>query len=130
MATVCQPSYPLNSENASPFGTRTVYLAWPLSCAETALPPKTASTETASETTTIITAGILLLFTATLLSSSSAQTTLTVTSMWHGSMGTPGARRPREPEVVASLRAAGRRKLDVESMRLKSHVRPQRLRRT
>src|SRR6266480_3682802 len=35
---------PLNSENASPFGTRTVYLAWPLSCAETALPPKTAST--------------------------------------------------------------------------------------
>src|SRR3954466_3609709 len=39
-ATVCQSSYPLNSENASPFGTCTVYL----SCAEMALPPKTAST--------------------------------------------------------------------------------------
>src|SRR2546422_3944124 len=65
METVCQPSYPLNSENASPFGTRTVYLAWPVSCAEMALPPKTASTETASETTTITTAGILLLFIAT-----------------------------------------------------------------
>ena len=62
METVCQPSYPLNSENASPFGTRTVYLAWAVSCAEMALPPKTASTETASETTTITTAGILLLF--------------------------------------------------------------------
>src|SRR5882724_4077403 len=65
METVCQPSYPLNSENASPFGTRTVYLAWPVSCAEMGLPPKTASTETASETTTITTAGILLLFIAT-----------------------------------------------------------------
>src|SRR5215469_99212 len=32
--------YPLISENASPFGTCTVYL----SCAEMALPPKTAST--------------------------------------------------------------------------------------
>src|SRR5882672_8688506 len=40
MATTCQSSYPLNSENASPFGTCTVYL----SCAEMALPPKTAST--------------------------------------------------------------------------------------
>src|SRR5260370_37357598 len=39
-ATTCQSSYPLNSENASPFGTCTVYL----SCAEMALPPKTAST--------------------------------------------------------------------------------------
>src|SRR5439155_25682050 len=72
-----------------------------------AAPPKTASTETASETTTITTAGVLLLFIATLLSSSSAQTTLIVTSMWHGSMGTPGARRPREPGVGASLRARG-----------------------
>src|SRR5438309_3109880 len=44
METVCQPSYPLNSENASPFGTRTVYLAWGVSCAEMALTPKTAST--------------------------------------------------------------------------------------
>src|SRR5258705_5683230 len=65
METVCQPSYPLNSENASPFGTRTVYLAWAVSCAEMALPPKTASTETASETTTITTAGTLLRFIAT-----------------------------------------------------------------
>src|SRR5258708_31823059 len=40
MATTCQSSYPLNSENASPFGVCTVYL----SCAEIALPPKTAST--------------------------------------------------------------------------------------
>src|SRR5262250_528385 len=38
-ATVGQSSNPLNSENASPFGTCTVYL----SCAEMALPPKTAS---------------------------------------------------------------------------------------
>src|SRR6266849_6402229 len=67
METVCQLSYPLNSENASPFGPRTVYLAWPVSCAEVALLPRTASTETASETTTITTAGILLLFIATLL---------------------------------------------------------------
>src|SRR4029453_1741858 len=67
MERVCQPSYPLNSENASPFGTRTAYLAWAVSCAEMVLPPKTASTETASETTTITTARILLLFIATLL---------------------------------------------------------------
>src|SRR5438093_5035605 len=67
METVCQLSYPLNSENASPFGTRTVYLAWPVSCAEVALLPRKASTETASETTMITTAGILLLFIATLL---------------------------------------------------------------
>src|SRR5256885_10389756 len=67
METVCQLSYPLNSENASPFGTRTVYLAWPVSCAEVALLPRMASTETASETTTITTAGTLLLFIATLL---------------------------------------------------------------
>src|ERR1700722_10964699 len=40
MATTCQPSYPLNSENASPPGTFTVYL----SCEEMALPPETAST--------------------------------------------------------------------------------------
>src|SRR5438093_6919387 len=67
METVCQPSYPLNSENASPFGTRTVYLAWAVSCAEVALPPRTASTVTARETTMITTAGILLLFIAPLL---------------------------------------------------------------
>src|SRR6266850_6188887 len=66
METVCQLSYPLNSENASPFGTRTVYLAWPVSCAEVALLPRTASTETASETTTITTAGTLLLVIAAL----------------------------------------------------------------
>ena len=35
----CHASYPLNSENASPPGTFTVYL----SCAEMATPPKTAS---------------------------------------------------------------------------------------
>src|SRR5438094_987300 len=62
METVCQLSYPLNSENASPFGTRTVYLAWPVSCAEVALLPRTASTERASDSTTITTAAILLLF--------------------------------------------------------------------
>src|SRR5271155_1309117 len=38
--TACQSSYPLNSENASPFGTFTVYL----SCAAMAQPPMTAST--------------------------------------------------------------------------------------
>src|SRR5882757_9594821 len=38
---VCQPSYPLNSENASPFGTLRVYWSW----ADMALPPtKTTST--------------------------------------------------------------------------------------
>ena len=40
IAITGQSSYPLNSENASPFGTCTVYL----SCAEMALKPKTAST--------------------------------------------------------------------------------------
>src|SRR6266850_1656356 len=64
METVCQLSYPLNSENASPFGTRTVYLAWPVSCAELVLLPRTATTERASDSTTITTAGILLLFIA------------------------------------------------------------------
>src|SRR5437868_3757406 len=29
MDTTCQASYPLNSENASPFGTFAVYLSWP-----------------------------------------------------------------------------------------------------
>src|SRR6266403_793298 len=67
METVCQLSYPLNSENASPFGTRTVYLAWPVSCAEVALLPRTASAETASETTMITTARTLFLFIASLL---------------------------------------------------------------
>src|SRR5262245_35866542 len=60
MDMVCQPSYPLNSENASPPGTCTAYLACPASWAEVSLPPKTASTETASEATTITTAGIRL----------------------------------------------------------------------
>ena len=40
IAITGQPSYPLNSENASPPGTCRVYL----SCAEMALPPKTATT--------------------------------------------------------------------------------------
>src|SRR5437016_5136348 len=40
MEMACHPSYPLNSENASPPGTFTVYL----SCAEMALPTKMAST--------------------------------------------------------------------------------------
>src|SRR5438552_15487999 len=40
METTCQASYPLNSENASPPGTFTVYL----SCAEMARPPTTART--------------------------------------------------------------------------------------
>src|SRR5215469_17045177 len=39
METTCQASYPLNSENASPFGTFTVYL----SCAEMAQPPTMAT---------------------------------------------------------------------------------------
>src|SRR6202035_2866356 len=39
METTCQASYPLNSENESPFGTFTVYL----SCAEMGLPPAKAS---------------------------------------------------------------------------------------
>src|SRR5258708_1101459 len=67
METVCQPSYPLNSENPSPFGPPRGYLAWPVFGAKTALPTKTASTETASPPPTITTAGILLLFIATLL---------------------------------------------------------------
>src|SRR6185295_9080490 len=40
METICQASYPLNSENASPPGTFRVYL----SCAEIARPPTKAST--------------------------------------------------------------------------------------
>src|SRR5262249_8861021 len=38
METTCHASYPLNSENASPFGTFTVYL----SCAAKAQPPRAA----------------------------------------------------------------------------------------
>src|SRR4051794_1501863 len=60
MATTCQSSYPLNSENASPSGTFRVYL----SCAEMA-----RSHETASTTATAITA-TLILFIATASSSS------------------------------------------------------------
>src|SRR5262245_57117478 len=44
METVCQASYPLNSENASPLGTCTVYLPCPVSCAVTTRPPRTPST--------------------------------------------------------------------------------------
>src|SRR5271167_837170 len=55
METVCQPSYPLNSENASPPGTFTVYL----SCCATAKLPKTAS-----NTATITIAGNAVLFMA------------------------------------------------------------------
>src|SRR5450432_1961671 len=40
METTCQASYPLNSENESPFGTFTVYL----SCAKMAQLPTKAST--------------------------------------------------------------------------------------
>src|SRR5262249_3957517 len=57
MATVCQASYPLPSENASPFGTRTLYLAGPVSWSARAMLP-----ETASDTAIIATAGIVLLF--------------------------------------------------------------------
>src|SRR5579859_7159778 len=57
METTCQPSYPLNSENARPFGTFNAYL----SCAEKLRPPKTAS-DTA--TTTIGTAIVSLRFIA------------------------------------------------------------------
>src|SRR2546426_7496571 len=39
METTCQVSYPLNSENASPPGTFTVYLSW-AAWADMALPPK------------------------------------------------------------------------------------------
>src|SRR5262249_20905197 len=60
METVCQLSYPLNSENASPFGTRTLYLAPPVSCAVAALTPTTASPETASNTTMLTTTRMLL----------------------------------------------------------------------
>jgi len=40
METICHASYPLNSENESPFGTFAVYL----SCAEKARPPTKATT--------------------------------------------------------------------------------------
>src|SRR5262245_42005004 len=66
MATVCQLSYPANSENASPPGTRTVYLACPLSCAMTALPPRAASTTaTASAVAAVTSAGKRLLVIST-----------------------------------------------------------------
>src|SRR6185503_15983337 len=54
MEMTLQSSYPLNSENARPPGTFTVYL----SCAEMALPPRTAS---ATEIIAIVT--MLLAFT-------------------------------------------------------------------
>src|SRR5438093_1105815 len=63
METVCQLSYPLNSENASPPGTCTVYLPCPASCAVTALPPRTPSTT--SETAMIPTGASPLLFIST-----------------------------------------------------------------
>src|SRR6516165_9199448 len=62
MATVCQLSYPLNSANASPFGTRTLYFAWPVSCAKTVRRPRTANIETANKSRTIPTVRILVLF--------------------------------------------------------------------
>src|SRR5438445_7304284 len=52
METVCQLSYPRNSENASPPGTCTVYLPCPASCAVTTLPPTTPSTTSEATTTT------------------------------------------------------------------------------
>src|SRR5262245_42546008 len=70
MATTCQLSNPRNSENASPFGTRTLYLAWPASCAMTALPPRAASAP--SETTATTTASIRLRFISALLSDRTA----------------------------------------------------------
>src|SRR5882757_2297240 len=36
MDTACQPSYPLNSENASPPGTFKVYLSWAVCATESA----------------------------------------------------------------------------------------------
>src|SRR5262249_14752474 len=42
MEMACHPSYPLNSENASPPGTFTLYLSC-FCCAEMARPPKRAS---------------------------------------------------------------------------------------
>src|SRR6266404_3499757 len=58
MEMACHDSYPLNSENASPPGTFTVYF----SCAEMARPPTTASTPTI-----IAIVSILLSFIASLL---------------------------------------------------------------
>src|SRR5215471_12730527 len=55
METTCQASYPLNSENASPPGTLTVYLSC---CARAKLP------KTASNTATITIAGNAVLFMA------------------------------------------------------------------
>src|SRR6266581_996369 len=59
METVCQLSYPLNSEKASPPGTCTVYLPCPASFAVTALPPTT------SEPTMTTTAASALRFIST-----------------------------------------------------------------
>ena len=72
METVCQASYPLNSEKASPPGTCTVYLASPASCAVMTLPPRTAST-----TAPVSVSRDVILFMALLL----PQTRLMVTSM-------------------------------------------------
>src|SRR6185436_19098324 len=44
METACQLSYPLNSENASPPGTFTLYLSWDVSTG-----PATTTTEKARE---------------------------------------------------------------------------------
>src|ERR1700722_5362922 len=50
METTCQASYPLNSENASPFGTFRAYL----SCADIAQPPTPASTPVISAIVSIL----------------------------------------------------------------------------
>src|SRR5882672_11066883 len=55
MEMVCQPSYPLNSENASPFGTFRVYLSW----AEIAAP--VARTASATVIPTVINVPLLVI---------------------------------------------------------------------
>src|SRR3989442_7701672 len=56
MERTCQASYPLNSENASPPGTFTVYLSW-AAWADMALPPKALTSAV-----TIATVSMRLLF--------------------------------------------------------------------
>src|SRR4030095_3206693 len=56
-----QLSYPLNSENASPPGTCTVYLLCPVSCAVTARPPRTPSPTRKSVMTTPAASPLLLI---------------------------------------------------------------------
>src|SRR4029450_11760296 len=109
MATVCQLSYPLNSENASPFGTRTVYLAWPASCAYMARSPSTASIETAREIATITPGRILLLFITTLLVHKvpSDCSTLHPLSSWRRQASRLEPRTQGIPVVIVGFLAAG-----------------------